>query len=103
MILTPLEPWALLLQTNIIDMVSRSTPVGYAVLGILVCLSLISWAIIFSKWSTFRRARGGPNRNRLRSRGQWRDGDLRPADLAGPGVRLHKVGAVRTAEKDAPP
>src|SRR5579862_3188850 len=57
MILTPLEPWALLLQTNIIDMVSRSTPVGYAVLGILVCLSLISWAIIFSKWATFRRAR----------------------------------------------
>ena len=57
MILTPLEPLALLLQTNIIDMVSRSTPVGYAVLGVLVCLSLMSWAIIFSKWSTFRRAR----------------------------------------------
>jgi biopolymer transport protein TolQ len=55
--LTPLEPWALLLQLNIIDMVSRSTPLGYGVLGLLVCLSLTSWAIIFSKWSTFRHAR----------------------------------------------
>jgi Biopolymer transport proteins len=52
--LTP--PWALLLQLNIIDMVSRSTPLGYAVLGLLVCLSLFSWAIIFSKWSAFRHA-----------------------------------------------
>ncbi len=38
--LTP--PWALLLQLNIIDMVSRSTPLGYAVLGLLVCLSLVA-------------------------------------------------------------
>jgi biopolymer transport protein TolQ len=54
---TPLQPWALLLQLNIIDMVSRSTPLGYVVLAILACLSLLSWAIIFSKWSTFRHAR----------------------------------------------
>lgn len=55
--LTPLQPWALLLQLNIIDMVSRSTPLGYVVLAILICLSLVSWAIIFSKWSAFRHAR----------------------------------------------
>lgn len=53
--LTP--PAALLLQLNIIEMVSRSTPLGYGVLIVLVCLSLISWAIIFAKWSAFRRAR----------------------------------------------
>src|SRR6266478_2242642 len=51
------QPWALLLQLNIIDMVSRSTPLGYGVLGLLVCLSLFSWAVIFSKWSAFRHAR----------------------------------------------
>src|SRR5438034_11100541 len=54
--LTPLYPWALLLQLDILNMLSRSTPVGYGVLVVLVCLSLISWAIIFAKWSTFRHA-----------------------------------------------
>src|SRR5215470_14790166 len=54
---TPQQPWALLLQLNIIDMVSRSTPLGYGVLGLLACLSLFSWAIIFAKWSAFRHAR----------------------------------------------
>jgi biopolymer transport protein TolQ len=53
----PQQPWALLLQLNIIDMVSRSTPLGYGVLGLLACLSLFSWAIIFAKWSAFRHAR----------------------------------------------
>src|SRR5881296_3481241 len=53
---TPLPTWALLLQLNIMEMVSRSTPVGYGVLVVLICLSLISWAIIFSKWTAFRRA-----------------------------------------------
>jgi biopolymer transport protein TolQ len=55
MLLTP-EPLALLFQLNIVDMVSRSTPLGYGVLSILVCLSLLSWAIIFVKWSSFRHA-----------------------------------------------
>src|SRR5947199_6307800 len=55
--LTSLLPWALLLQLNVIDMVSRSTPVGYGVLILLAGLSLMSWAIIFAKLSTFRRAR----------------------------------------------
>src|SRR2546428_9943160 len=61
-----LVPCALLLQLNIIEMVSRSTPLGYAVLGILICFSLASWAIIFSKWSTFRRANEA-NRRFLRA------------------------------------
>jgi biopolymer transport protein TolQ len=54
---TAFPGYALLLQLNIIDMVSRSTPLGYGVLGLLICLSLMSWAIIFSKQSVFRRAR----------------------------------------------
>jgi biopolymer transport protein TolQ len=53
----PQQPWALLLQLNIIDMLSHSTPLGWGVLGLLVCLSLFSWAIIFAKWSAFRHAR----------------------------------------------
>jgi biopolymer transport protein TolQ len=54
---TAFPGYALLLQLNIIDMVSRSTPLGYGVLALLICLSLGSWAIIFSKQSVFRRAR----------------------------------------------
>ena len=53
---TPLLPWALLLQGNILEMLSHSTPVGYSVYALLLCLSLISWAIIFSKWSSLSRA-----------------------------------------------
>src|SRR6266478_2840930 len=53
---TPLNPLALLLQLDLINMLSRSTPLGYGVLVVLICLSLISWAIIFAKWSTFRHA-----------------------------------------------
>jgi biopolymer transport protein TolQ len=55
--LTLAAPWLLLLQLNVIDMVSRSTPIGYGVLIMLVGLSLMSWAIIFAKWSAFRHAR----------------------------------------------
>jgi len=39
------------------DIVSHSTPLGYAVLGILVAFSLFSWTIIFSKWSLFKNSR----------------------------------------------
>ncbi len=38
-------------------MVSRSTPLGFGVLGVLVLMSFVSWGIIFSKWSAFRHAR----------------------------------------------
>ena len=47
---------ALLLQINILDMVGRGGPLTIAVLGLLVVFSIFSWAIIFSKWSTFRTA-----------------------------------------------
>ena len=46
--LTLAAPWLLLLQLNVIDMVSRSTPVGYGVYVLLVGLSLMSWSIIFA-------------------------------------------------------
>ena len=55
--LTLAAPWVLLLQLNVIEMVSRSTPVGYGVYVLLVGLSLMSWSIIFAKWSAFRHAR----------------------------------------------
>jgi biopolymer transport protein TolQ len=48
---------ALLLQVNLWEMVSRSTPLTAGVLVILLLFSIFSWTIIFAKWSTFRRAR----------------------------------------------
>lgn len=50
------------LQLDVLDIVRRSTPVGYVVLGILICFSVYSWAIIFSKWSVLRQAREANNR-----------------------------------------
>jgi biopolymer transport protein TolQ len=38
-------------------MVGHATPLTFAVLVILLFFSIFSWAIIFSKWSTFRRSR----------------------------------------------
>jgi len=48
---------ALALQTNLYEMVARSSPLNLGVLAILLVFSIFSWAIIFSKWSVFRRAR----------------------------------------------
>jgi biopolymer transport protein TolQ len=48
----------LLLQISITEAVINSGPVSWTVLAILLVLSLISWTIIFSKWSRFRNARG---------------------------------------------
>jgi len=48
---------ALVLQVNLWEMVSRSTPLNIAVLLILLGFSIFSWTIIFAKWSTFGRAR----------------------------------------------
>lgn len=45
------------IQVSIWDLVSRVTPVSMAVLVILLLFSVYSWAIIFSKWNAFRRAR----------------------------------------------
>ncbi len=52
-----LHPLALLLQYSIWDMVSRAKPLPAAVLAILLIFSVASWAIIFSKWLVFARAR----------------------------------------------
>ncbi len=42
---------------EIAQMISESGPVAKLVLLILLLASLFSWAVIFSKWSAFRRAR----------------------------------------------
>jgi biopolymer transport protein TolQ len=47
----------LLLQASLWEMVGHATPLTFAVLVILLFFSIFSWAIIFSKWSTFRRSR----------------------------------------------
>ncbi|HLH06389.1 MAG TPA: MotA/TolQ/ExbB proton channel family protein [Terriglobales bacterium] len=39
------------------SLLGQTGPVAKTVLVILLCFSLFSWAIILSKWSTFRRAR----------------------------------------------
>lgn len=51
------ETPALLLQINIWEMIGRGGPLTIAVLAILLIFSIFSWAIIFSKWSSFRTAR----------------------------------------------
>ena len=48
---------AFFLQVPIWELVTRSSPLVYAVLGVLLIFSIFSWTIIFSKWSSFRQAR----------------------------------------------
>ncbi len=50
-------PPALLLQVHFWDLIRTSEPIPIVVMGLLVVLSILSWTIIFSKWSTFRQAR----------------------------------------------
>lgn len=57
---------ALLLQVNFWELIKTSEPIPLAVLAILVILSILSWTVIFSKWSTFRKARTA-NRQFLRA------------------------------------
>lgn len=52
-----LAPPAFLLQVSVWEMVRRSQPLPLAVLIILLVFSVASWALIFSKWATFKRAR----------------------------------------------
>lgn len=56
----------LFLQLDIWDLVQSTGPLPKAVLVILVLFSLYSWAVILSKWATFRRARSS-NRSFLRA------------------------------------
>jgi biopolymer transport protein TolQ len=47
---------------EIVDMISNSGPVAKLVLLVLLIFSLISWAIILTKWSLLRRARAQSGR-----------------------------------------
>ena len=50
-------PAALLLQTDYTEMIRHNGPVENAILGILLCFSIYSWTVIFSKMSALRGAR----------------------------------------------
>jgi biopolymer transport protein TolQ len=50
-------PAALLLQSEYLEMLRQTGPVEWAILGVLVCFSLYSWTIIFSKIGSLRSAR----------------------------------------------
>ena len=53
-----LSPWfATVVSSEIFDMVSQSGPVAQVVLFILLAFSIVSWAIILSKWNLLRKAR----------------------------------------------
>ena len=52
----------LLLQLNLKDLIGRSGPLTFVILGILVGFSVFSWTIIFSKWASFRSARAADRR-----------------------------------------
>lgn len=63
----PQPPAALfLLQLSIWDLIQAASPVAKAVMVLLLILSIFSWAVIFSKWSVFGRARRS-NRQFLRA------------------------------------
>ena len=44
-------------EVNLWEMVKTSEPIPLAVMAFLIVFSVISWAIIFSKWGAFRAAR----------------------------------------------
>ena len=50
-------PAAFLLQVNLWEMVQHNGVMGTVVEAILVCFSVFSWTVIFSKWQIFRGAR----------------------------------------------
>jgi biopolymer transport protein TolQ len=55
--LNPLFLFALALGGEIVDLLAQSGSVAKIVLLILLVFSILSWSIILSKWSAFRRAR----------------------------------------------
>ena len=59
-------PVAFLLQTDLWEMVQHNGPAGMAVLAILICFSVYSWTIIFSKLGSLRGA-GKANSRFLRA------------------------------------
>lgn len=48
---------ALVIGGEVVDMVAQSGPVAKVVLLILLAFSVLSWALILSKWNTLKRAR----------------------------------------------
>jgi biopolymer transport protein TolQ len=50
-------PTALLLQIDVWQMVRDSSSAIRVVLAVLVCFSIFSWTVVFSKWQSFRGAR----------------------------------------------
>jgi len=56
----------LFLQLEFWDLIQSSGPLPKAVMAILLCFSLVSWAVILSKWAAFRSARSA-NRSFLRA------------------------------------
>jgi len=55
-----------LLQVSFWDLIRTSEPIPMVVMALLIMLSLLSWTIIFSKWSAFRSARAA-NRQFLKA------------------------------------
>jgi len=56
-------PAALLLQPDDLwQMVANSGPGGLAVLGVLLCFSVYSWTVVFSKWGALHTAQGANQR-----------------------------------------
>ena len=53
---------ALYVGEEIVNLISQSGPVAQAVLLILLAFSILSWAIILSKWSSLKRARAQSGR-----------------------------------------
>ena len=56
----------LFLQLSLWDLVQQSAPLPRAIMAILLIFSLLSWAVIFSKWAVFGSARAA-NRIFLRA------------------------------------
>ena len=54
------------MQTGVLDLVTAAGPVAKSVMAILLILSILSWAVILSKWNVFRRAKSA-NRQFLRA------------------------------------
>jgi biopolymer transport protein TolQ len=61
-VLTFEAPFAFLLQVDYLEMFQRTGPLQLAVLGVLVCFSIFSLAVVFGKWSTLRRTRSANSR-----------------------------------------
>jgi biopolymer transport protein TolQ len=75
---------------EVLDMISQSGPVAKSVLFILLAFSVLSWAIIVSKWNLMRRARRQSGRFVRAFRKAQRFGDMqaveeqfRPSPLVG--------------------